>query len=260
MELPAALQASGDELVQLASVDSTMEEARRRFAPGRMSRLWIVADTQEAGRGRGGRRWTSPPGNLHLTLLAPVAIPPRDQPKLGFAAGVALAEAAAGLLPHHIRPLLKWPNDLLLNGAKSSGILLEGSGGGEAVAMGIGVNVVDHPLDTPYPSTHLRAFDASINRDRLFERLSQALVDEIDSLTARGFGPTRARWLARAAHLGEVIAVRRDCAELQGRFLALDADGRLLIETADGVTAIDAGDVFPLDIRGGEGQGLEIKA
>ncbi len=256
MRLPLELVAAGDLLVHRETIDSTMEEARRRFAPGLARRIWIVADRQEAGRGRSGRTWVSPPGNLHMTLLAPVALPLRDQPKLGFAAGVALAGAAGSLLPEAVDVRLKWPNDLLLNGAKASGILLEGLGGGEAVAIGIGVNVTAHPVDLPYAATHLHAHAPDIDRQMLFERLAPSLVAEIDRFATEGFASTRSRWLSCAVHLGQMIAVRREPGRVEGRFVDLDDHGRLLLETPSGLRPIEAGDVFPLDKAAAGGQGL----
>ncbi len=224
-----------------------MDEARRchEAAPG--TRAWIVADRQETGRGRGGRQWRSPPGNLHMTLLLPTSLPLRDQPKLGFAAGVALAEATASLLPAGVSVALKWPNDLLVGGAKASGILLEGMGGGTAVAMGLGVNIAAHPDDTPYPATHLAAHAPGLDRGMFFPRLAGHLAAEIDRLETAGFQPLRRRWLERAAHLGRRITVRRDDGTIEGLFRDIDEDGRLLLDVEGVPLRIDAGDVFPLD-------------
>jgi BirA family transcriptional regulator, biotin operon repressor / biotin---[acetyl-CoA-carboxylase] ligase len=248
MQLPAGLVATGDELLLFDTIDSTMEEARRRFTPELRHRIWIVAGEQTAGRGRHGRIWVSPPGNLHLTLLAPVRVPLRIQPKLGFAAGVALAVAAEKLLPSGALLRLKWPNDLLLDGGKVSGLLLEGHGQGRAVAIGMGVNIVAHPQDTPYPAAHLGLRRPEITRDTFFSSLSSALAEELDSFSdGTGFPLTRQRWLARAAHLGQRIQVRQDADMLEGVFRDLDDEGQLLLETARGLLRIAAGDVFPLD-------------
>ncbi len=248
MQLPNELTALGDTLLAFDTIDSTMDEARRRFEPSQSSRLWIIAGEQDAGRGRQGRQWQSPPGNLHLTLLSPIHIPMRDQPKLGFAAGVALTRAVETLLPESARLRLKWPNDLLLDGAKVSGLLLEGLGQGAAIAIGIGVNIVAHPPDTPYPATHLGVAALDITRESLFARLSAALVEELDIFAnGTGFPLTRQRWLARAAHLGQSIRVHQGETSLEGIFRDIDADGHLLLETSGGLARISAGDVFPLD-------------
>ena len=224
-----------------------MDEARHVHGREPGARVWIVADAQEAGRGRGGRVWRSPPGTLHLTLLAPTALAPRDQPKLGFAAGVALAEAAAALLPDEADVRLKWPNDLLVSGAKASGILLEGLGGGQAIAIGLGVNIAAHPDDTPYPATHLAAHAPTVDRTGFVPVLAERLTAKIAQLESVGFAPLRRRWLDRAAHLGRRISVRRDQRIIEGLFRDIDDDGRLLLEAEGALVRIDAGDVFPLD-------------
>jgi BirA family transcriptional regulator, biotin operon repressor / biotin---[acetyl-CoA-carboxylase] ligase len=248
LQLPATLLAAGDELVSLASVDSTMDDARRRHEPGLAHRIWIVADEQTAGRGRQGRTWVSPPGNLHMTLLLPTATPLRDQPKFGFAAGVALVRTARAILPSTIKIGIKWPNDLLVTGAKASGLLLEGLGGGRALAIGIGVNITGHPPDLPYAATHLAAHTKDIDRDAFFGILATSLTDEIAAFAeGRGFPLTRARWLAHAAHRGHPITVRQKGSVLEGIFEGIDEDGQLCLATTDGLRRIAAGDVFPLD-------------
>jgi BirA family transcriptional regulator, biotin operon repressor / biotin---[acetyl-CoA-carboxylase] ligase len=248
MQLPKQLTSAGDGLLVFDRIDSTMEEARRRWRDGVSRRLWIVASEQMAGRGRENRVWTSPPGNLHLTLLAQTHTPVRDQPKLGFVAGVALAKAVGSLLPATSTVCLKWPNDLLLDGAKVSGLLLEGLGQGAAIAIGIGVNVVAHPPDTPYPATHLRIVAPDLTREFLFERLATMLTEELAVFAeGTGFPLIRQRWLAYAAHLGQRIRIRQGDATLEGVFRDIDGDGRLILDTGGGLARVAAGDVFPLD-------------
>jgi BirA family transcriptional regulator, biotin operon repressor / biotin---[acetyl-CoA-carboxylase] ligase len=248
VQLPPQLTALGDKLLVFDTIDSTMDEARRCFEPSLATRLWIVAGEQGAGRGRQGRQWQSPPGNLHMTLLLPTHTPLRDQPKVGFVAGVALARAVSSLLPDETNLRLKWPNDLLLDGAKASGLLLEGLGQGAAIAIGIGVNITAHPPDTPYPAAHLRMSTPDITRESLFAKLATALVEELDLFAnGSGFSLTRQRWLARAAHLGQSIRVRQGETSLEGIFRDIDTEGRLMLETSGGLARIDAGDVFPLD-------------
>jgi len=248
LQLPPDRIAAGDRLCFHKTLDSTMEEARRIFASGVSSPVWIVAGEQIAGRGRQGRVWTSPPGNLHVTLLLPTQTPLRDQPKLGFVAGIALARAAGQHLPAQMAAQLKWPNDLLVEGAKVSGLLLEGLGQGAAVAIGMGVNIVAHPPDTPYPTAHLRQFAPGLTADVVFSSLSICLAEELESFSeGAGFALTRQRWLARAAHLGKPVRIRQAESMLEGTFQDIDADGRLKLQTANGLVLVDAGDVFPLD-------------
>ena len=101
---------------------------------------------QTAGRGRRGRSWVSPPGNLHATLLLTDPAPAAAAPQLGFVAGLALHDAAAAAAPGlRLALALKWPNDLLCSERKIAGILIEGEGDPVAVAIGIGVNCRHHP-------------------------------------------------------------------------------------------------------------------
>jgi BirA family transcriptional regulator, biotin operon repressor / biotin---[acetyl-CoA-carboxylase] ligase len=240
--LPEALVARGDALTHLSSVDSTMDEARRLFMAGDVRRHWIVADAQSGGRGRSGRAWSSPSGNLHLTvlMLAPCAL--RHQPKLGFVAGVALQAAIGGAAR------LKWPNDILVDGAKVAGLLLEGLGNGAAVAIGIGVNVSSHPDGVPYPATTLTAHDPDASVARLFQQVALRLDATLDSFgDGSGFEAIRRAWLSHAAFLGKTIAVRQDGSDLAGVFRDIDPDGHLILGTAEGDIRIAAGDVFPLD-------------
>jgi BirA family transcriptional regulator, biotin operon repressor / biotin---[acetyl-CoA-carboxylase] ligase len=242
MQLPYHSTVIGDRFLHLPTIDSTMEEARRQWTAGLTGRLWIVADEQTGGRGRMGRQWASPPGNLYATLLMPAPCPPRDQPKLGFAAGVALQAALGGAAK------LKWPNDLLLDGAKVAGLLLEGIGNGAAISIGMGVNIVDHPPDTPYPATHLGVIDPAATRDAVFQRLTAEMASALDVFSGPGgFDAVRRRWLRHAAFLGGRITIRQDGEERAGVFRDIDADGQLVLATDAGDIRIAAGDVFPLD-------------
>ncbi|RXT22408.1 biotin--[acetyl-CoA-carboxylase] ligase [Bosea sp. Tri-39] len=225
-----------------------MEEARRALGEGDPGRLWIVAKSQNAGRGRHGRHWGSPPGNLYASLLMVTPCEPALAPQLGFVAGLALHDAAAAVTGLAAPALgLKWPNDLLLGGAKTSGLLLEGENraGHFNVIIGIGINVASAPEETPYPATHLAAHAAGASVERLLAALSDAWHRRFSAWSLPGgFGPTRSAWLERAAYLGEVITMRLPEGPVSGRFRGLDASGRLELETEAGLRVIDAGDLF----------------
>jgi BirA family transcriptional regulator, biotin operon repressor / biotin---[acetyl-CoA-carboxylase] ligase len=248
LKLPQVLSEAGDELVHLGSVVSTMDEARGRAPAKSGNRLWIVADQQTGGRGRQGRQWQSPHGNLYLTVLLPAPCPLRDQPKLGFVAGVALCCAVRSLIHEPDSARLKWPNDLLIGGAKISGLLLEGLTQGEAVAIGIGVNIAAFPDQVSYTTTALNAEGQSITPAQLFETLASHLVKELAVFgDGAGFPLVRQRWLAFAAHLNKRITVHVTGKSIDGIFRDIDESGRLVLETPGGMALIDAGDVFPLD-------------
>jgi BirA family transcriptional regulator, biotin operon repressor / biotin---[acetyl-CoA-carboxylase] ligase len=241
----------GKRVVILDFVDSTNAEALRRASAGERGPLWIVATEQGAGRGRRGRAWTSPAGNLHATLMLTDPSPPAAAPQLGFVAGLAVHDAVAAAGPA-LAPLLalKWPNDLLCAGRKAAGILIEGEGDPVAVAVGIGVNCRHHPDATEFPATDLAAAGADVTASALFDDLAAALQARLHQWNrGAGFASIRAAWLARAAGIGEPVRVRLSARETAGRFETIDDSGRLMLRTAAGdVEAIAAGDVFPLDL------------
>lgn len=236
--------------VVLEHVDSTNAEALRRARLGERGPLWIVAREQSAGRGRRGRTWTSPPGNLYATLLVTDPAPPAAAAQLGFTAGIALFDAiAAAAPPLAPRLALKWPNDLLLDGCKAAGILIEGEGDPVAVAVGIGVNCRHHPPATEFPATDLAAAGADLGATALFCHLAAALKARLHQWgRGDGFASIRAAWLARASGVGGEVRVRLPGRETCGRFETIDDCGRLLLRTAaGGLETVAAGDVFPFE-------------
>ena len=234
---------------RLGAVASTNDEAMARARAGDPGGLWIVADEQTGGRGRQGRVWASPPGNLYASLLLIDPAPPGRAPELGFVAGVALCEALRQVLGGDDRLAVKWPNDMLFDGAKLSGMLLEGAllpEGRFACVIGIGVNCASHPATTPYRATHLAEIGTTLSDPReVFDRLSAALARWLAVWDAgAGFADVRAKWLKFAAGLGCDIAVATPTQRLEGRFETIDAQGRLVLQTSSGRTTVEAGDVF----------------
>ncbi|MDR6870261.1 BirA family biotin operon repressor/biotin-[acetyl-CoA-carboxylase] ligase [Bosea sp. BE125] len=246
--LSEAARAAGYRLIVRDEVGSTMEEARRALDQGDAGKLWIVARSQNAGRGRHGRQWGSPPGNLYVSLLLTAPCEPALAPQLGFVAGLALHDAAAavtGLTPPDLA--LKWPNDLLIERAKTAGLLLEGESraGRLNVIIGFGVNIASCAQGTPYPASFLKQHRPTASIEAMLTALSEAWVARFSAWQQPGgFGPTRAAWLERAAFLGETITIRLPEGPLEGRFTGLDPSGRLEMETTMGRRAIDAGDLF----------------
>ena len=257
---PTAL-AEGYRLEAHDVVGSTNALALDHARAGDPGRLWVVSKKQESGRGRRGRAWATPEGNLAATLLVVIENDLKQAATLGFVAGLALADALEAVAPGNRvavgldgasgrknRFELKWPNDVLASGAKLAGILLESAqlGGGRfAVAVGIGVNVVAHPQDLPYPATSLKALGVACNAEKLFLALSDAwsanarLWDE-----GRGLAAIRQRWLAHAAGLGGEVAVRIDGNVVRGTFETIDEDCRFVVRDRNGAAlAITAGDV-----------------
>jgi len=232
-------------------LDSTNEEVRRQAEAGAAEGLAVRAGRQTAGRGRRGRNWASPPGNLFLSVLVRPRCSPAEAARLSFLTAVALAEAielAAPVLRPHIS--CKWPNDVLVDGAKIAGILLESrtapDGALAWVVIGIGVNLAHFPPDVPYAATALAAHGVTVAPDDFAGWLLARLGYWYNRWQAEGFAPVRDAWLGRAQGIGRAVVVRLPDSELHGRFVALDETGALLLELPDGRRqAITAGDVFP---------------
>ncbi len=223
------------------TIGSTNDEARRLAIEGAPHGTAVHADEQTAGRGRLARTWFSPPGNLYISILLRTGLPPARSGELSFLCAIAVAETVETLLPKHIRPMLKWPNDVLVNGAKISGILLELQD--DATILGIGLNVLQAPAKTSYRTTTIVANGgiASVDgaRDILLNRLGQLLP----VWRAEGFAPIRDRWLQKSYPIGASIRVNAQGESIGGVFAGLDLDGALLLETPSGVQRVLAGDV-----------------
>jgi BirA family biotin operon repressor/biotin-[acetyl-CoA-carboxylase] ligase len=242
-----ATDLAGVRHIAYEALGSTNAEALARTRAGERGPMWISAQRQDAGRGRRGSAWTSGPGNLHASLLLTDPASPAQAPQLSFVAALALhdavAECAAALGP---MLALKWPNDVLVGGAKLAGILIEGdSSSGLAVVIGIGVNCASHPSGTPYPATDLMAAGAVVEPQRLLVALAAAMQKRLAQWDrGQGFAAIRAAWLKRAAGLGLDIKVRLPEREFTGLFEGLDDTGRLLVRGSAGVTTVTAGEVF----------------
>jgi BirA family transcriptional regulator, biotin operon repressor / biotin---[acetyl-CoA-carboxylase] ligase len=257
MRLDPAAAIAGYRLETHETLSSTNVQAldHARVHPLATEPLWIVAGRQTAGRGRRGNEWFSPPGNLYATLLLRNPAEPRVAPQLSFVAALAVHDAILDRVPSLRGKLaLKWPNDLLCEGKKVAGILIEAhnADAGLAVAIGIGVNCLNHPAlqDDPaaYPATDLRAADADIAAEDLFLSLSRTMLARIEQWRGGDDFPlVRADWLGRAIGLGGEMRVRLPNRTLVGRWVALDQSGCLLLRLADGtLEQIAAGEVFPV--------------
>ena len=254
---PRALSA-GYRLAAFDSIGSTNAEALSRARGGERGPIWFVTAQQTAGRGRRHRPWIAPRGNLASSVMEVIEVSPAVAATLGFAAGLALEVAlqkvsveaslrSAG--SDRMKFSLKWPNDVLAGGQKLAGILLEAEAVANdrlAVVVGIGTNVIAAPEGTPTPATSLAALGVQISAEELFAELSDAWV-EFRGIwdNGRGFGEIRKLWLARAAGLGEKVAVQTGGATLEGIFDTLDETGCMIVRIPDGRRVpIAAGDVY----------------
>jgi BirA family biotin operon repressor/biotin-[acetyl-CoA-carboxylase] ligase len=213
-------------------------------ASGLEEGIWLRADRQTSGRGRQGRAWVSPAGNLYASTL--VRIRPSDPPAatLALVAAVAIEEAVGAYLPGVAR--LKWPNDLLIDGAKLSGILLERAG--TAVVIGFGTNLADHPIDTDRVATSLAAHGIAVDPTDFIETLAEAFARWVERWRGEGIDVVRRRWVERAHPVGTPLTTRLpDGSAIDGLFDGLDSEGALILRLAEGTRrVIHAGDVFLL--------------
>lgn len=204
--------------------------------------LWLRAERQTAGRGRQGRAWASPAGNLYASTI--VRLRPADPPAatLALVAAVAVEEAVRLFLDDE--PALKWPNDLLLGGAKLAGILLERAD--DAVVIGVGVNLAHHPQDVDRPATSVATHGAAPEPQLFLETLAEIFARWLGRWRGEGLAPVRDRWMARAHPRGTALTARLpDGSVVEGLFERLDADGALVLRLAAGtMRVIHAGDVF----------------
>ncbi len=250
MNAPGPGLPEGFRLHHYATIGSTNDEAKALARAGAPDGTLVWAGEQTAGHGRRGRVWLSPPGNLYLSLvLRPDAAPSRAA-QLGFVAALGLGDALAALTGPALRLRYKWPNDLLANGKKLAGILLESETSAtdrvDFVVVGIGANILSAPVDVEFPATSLAAEGiAGITPAVLLEGFARHFAGWARRWGEEGFAPVRAAWLARASGLGEGVRVRLERSTLFGRFLDLDDDGALVLDAAEGRRRIAAGDVFP---------------
>jgi BirA family biotin operon repressor/biotin-[acetyl-CoA-carboxylase] ligase len=236
----------------LAEVDSTNAEAAR-IARTLAGPEWILALSQTAARGRRGRAWVNPKGNFSATYVMAPTAPPDQMALRSFVASLALYDAFVGVTGRTEGLALKWPNDVLLNGGKVAGILLETINSGVKttnLAIGIGVNLRAAPPAEAVEAHALRPVSlagetgTTIAPQDFLDILAPAYDYWERQFTSLGFTPIRNAWLSRAARIGQVITARTGTDEITGTFETLDETGNLVLTTAKGRRAIPAGDVY----------------
>ncbi|PQO24519.1 biotin--[acetyl-CoA-carboxylase] ligase [Rhodobacteraceae bacterium WD3A24] len=229
----------------LAEVDSTNAEAARR-ADSIDLPAWFLGLRQTGGRGRRGRPWADPEGNFAATLLMAPEGPAEQAALRSFVAALALFDAFAAVTGRPGAFALKWPNDVLVNGGKVAGILLEGIR--DRLAIGVGVNLLNAPPADPDaaapPTSLLSATGTRVTPEELLDALAPAFARWEAVFVAEGFAPVRAAWLDRAARLGRTITARTVRETHEGLFETVDAHGALVLRTARGRVAISAAEVY----------------
>lgn len=233
-------------------IDSTNAEAAR-IAPTLAGPTWLLALRQTAGRGRRGRAWADPPGNFAATLVMRPSGGAEAAAQRSFVAALALADALTQATGRPEAITLKWPNDVLLNGAKVAGILLETAGQGGVMAplaIGIGVNLAHAPEQTALepgailPTSVLSATGVHLDPETFLALLAPAFATWEARLVTHGFGPLRQAFLDRAARRGEAITARTGRDTITGTFTDIDSSGALVLTTPRGRQAVQAADIF----------------
>jgi BirA family biotin operon repressor/biotin-[acetyl-CoA-carboxylase] ligase len=228
----------------VAETGSTNDDVASLARAGEPEGVWVRAERQSGGRGRQGREWHSPPGNLHASTL--VRLRPGDPPAptLALVAAVALQEVASGFVAGGLAVEIKWPNDLLVAGAKLSGILLERTG--DSIVVGFGVNLADHPDQIARPAINMGMLGGAPDPARFLEALAASFARWIGRWREEGLEPIREAWLAAAHSLGTALSTHAaGGARVEGLFDGLDESGALRLRLADGsVQVVHAGDVF----------------
>ncbi|MGI9569912.1 MAG: biotin--[acetyl-CoA-carboxylase] ligase [Desulfobulbia bacterium] len=245
----------------LDKVDSTNSEALRRAQQNEIPGLWILARKQSQGRGREGRRWISNSGNLTTSLLLRPQTSLMTALQLSFVAGLALHRCLAVILENTDSAAdvsLKWPNDVLINNRKVAGILLESITGRQDqspyIAIGIGINVLNHPQDHNIQATDLSCYKRDLSISTIFEQLAISM-DELLKIwnTGEGFEAVRRLWLEVAHKPGEYLTVKNGQKQTGGYFETIDQEGALRLKLKSGqIERILVGDVYFENVRSGK--------
>lgn len=236
---------SGASIEIFETLDSTSAEAKRRAAAATRGPAWIIALHQSAGYGRRGRAWTQESGDFAGSLLFSADSDTGAFGQLSFVLALAVHDALSGLITKgDIR--IKWPNDILVDGAKIAGLLLEmvDAASARMLVAGIGVNVVSAPAEAAYSTTRLLDYDAAPMPLALAETIDANFWAHYQIWRKDGFAPVRRQWLERAAGLGAAITVRLPNETLSGVFEDLDETGGLVLRFEGGTRIISAGDVY----------------
>lgn len=242
---------AGWKLFAFETVGSTNDEVMQRADRGAEEGAVVWAKRQVSGRGRRGRIWQSPEGNLYSSILVRPESSAEVAAQLSFVTALAVGETVAAHIPPGHRIGFKWPNDVQVDGAKIAGILLESAVGANGlvsqVVIGTGINVGWQPADTPYPATSLATLGGEKSLEPVLQTYCHAMARWIARWRSEGFAAIREAWLGQAGNIGQIIEVKTGRDVLTGRFARLDETGALILEDTDGrTTRVTAGEIFPV--------------
>lgn len=229
-------------VIRFDTLDSTNAEARRRHEDGEAGPQWFVCGEQTAGKGRLGRDWISPKGNVYCSLLLPWSATPALLPQVSFVAACAVHDTVMKFAGNRGKQvLLKWPNDCLLDGAKVAGVLCEGLG--DAAVIGCGINVASAPQGLSYPATCLAAAGARCDADEVFGVLARALARRLERWdNGAGFPQISKDWQAHAIGIGEPVEVDTGNGTLEGVFEGIGPSGEALLRKRKQTVSVWSGD------------------
>jgi BirA family biotin operon repressor/biotin-[acetyl-CoA-carboxylase] ligase len=220
----------GYRLIAREEVGSTNDEARALVAAGVGHGTVVWAESQTAGRGRLGRDWVSPPGNLYCSIILRPKVDQAHIAEISFVSALAVRDAVASVLPPDVAIQFKWPNDVLAGGRKVAGILVEAEKlpdeARTALIVGIGVNIVSAPRETDYPATCIAAVTRAPRVSRLLTSLVAALDRRVELWTRSGFAAIRQEWMDHAYGVGGQVTASSG---ISGTFTGLDETGAIII-------------------------------
>ncbi|MDX2073833.1 MAG: biotin--[acetyl-CoA-carboxylase] ligase [Alphaproteobacteria bacterium] len=240
-------------LLSFDALDSTNEEAKRLARAGGAHGAVVWAKKQTGGKGRMGREWVSQEGNLFVSLLLKPEKPAAELAQLSFVASIAVVEALADMFGSNHKLTCKWPNDVLLDGKKLAGILLESfpceKDGKQWLVAGVGVNVDSHPDAAQFPATCLTEAGVELVSAKIvLSRFIHHFIECYNEWENKGFAPIRKRWMANAWGMKKDITARLADCDIHGTAEDIDATGALVMKLAGGKKrVVHAADIFPAE-------------
>ncbi|MCZ4273022.1 biotin--[acetyl-CoA-carboxylase] ligase [Maritalea porphyrae] len=248
---------NGFRLSHVEKIDSTSAALMKDALAGATGPQWLVADEQEDGKGRRGRFWNSPKGNLYASLLLTDPAPSEKIAQLSFVMALALRDAVVAINEPGVGPTdddieVKWPNDLILCDKKCAGLLLEGGVKGQSrfVVVGLGVNVLSHPEKANHPAGNLNEWGIHTSVEHFFPYLSDAVALRLEQWAmGQGFSATRQDWLAHAYKVGQDMRINTSTESFVARLNGVDETGNLMVDQMGRPRTITAGEIFPLDMN-----------
>jgi BirA family biotin operon repressor/biotin-[acetyl-CoA-carboxylase] ligase len=234
-------------LEQYDALASTSDDCIRRAKSGEAEGLAILALRQTAGRGSRGRQWEAPPGNLNLSVLIRPKLPMAQFSVFPLLAGIAVADAVSAFLPADTAPVLKWPNDILLGGAKLAGVMIDAAPDNDVfgwLVIGIGINLVAAPQLADRRTTTLERHGGQADPLQAAQMVLDFLGHWIDVLDHSGVSPIIDAWQQRGHAIGTQLRLTGVHAEVTGRFAGLSPSGELLLNVGNRIERFQTGEIL----------------